>query len=327
MTSAGQSHYQVIYHCLEAASRFVPPVLSPAPALQSLREMIPSMPAAAAMAETDDGPPTSAQQALELADTAARLLTHLDEKSPANPLGWETVSGVIRILDDLAVQLGSTVRREKADLIRGLYVIIDPEVTGGRDPLDIARASIQGGARMLQLRDKLRDKGESLPLAISLQKLCAESGVSLIVNDHADIAAIVGAAGLHVGQTDLPVDQARRVLAPGQILGRSNSDVEQLIDSEQLGADHVAFGAVFQTNTTGKGLGRPPRGVEQLRIARDNAKTPLVAIGGINADNVASVVEAGADAICLTAAVASAPEPEAAAARLVKLIEEAGGRI
>ena len=178
---------------------------------------------------------------------------------------------------------------------------------------------------MLQLRDKLRDKGQSLALGFELQKLCTDSGVSLIINDHVDIAAIVGSAGLHVGQTDIPVDAARQVLAPGQMLGRSNSGIEQLVESEHMGADHVAFGAVFETNTTGKKLNRAPKGVEQLRIAKDNSRTPLVAIGGINASNIASVVEAGADAICLTAAVASAPEPEAAAADLVKIIEDAGG--
>ncbi len=278
-------------------------------------------------AESSDGPPATAQQTLELVLSASQLLSHLDESSNANPLGWETVAAITRILDDLTVQLGSTVRKEKADLVRGLYVIIDPRVTGGREPMAIAQASVRGGARMLQLRDKLRDKGESLALAFDLQKLCAESGVSLIVNDHFDIAAIVGSAGVHVGQTDIPVDRARQVLAPQQVLGRSNRDIEQLVESEQMGADHVAFGAVYETNTTGKGLGRPPRGVEQLRIARDNAQTPLVAIGGINAENAAAVVEAGADALCLTAAVASAPEPEAAAAELVKVIEEAGGRI
>ena len=325
MTRPGQSHYQVIFHCIESASRFVPPALSPAPALQNLRDIIPSLPAATAMAETDDGPPTSAQQTLELVSVAADLLSHLDEASSANPLGWETLAGVSRILDELTGQLGATIRREKADLVRGLYVIIDPQVTGGRDPLVIAQAAIQGGARMLQLRDKLRDKGESLPLAISLQKLCAESGASLILNDHADVAAIVGSAGLHVGQTDLPVEQARQVLAPHQVLGRSNHEIEELLDSERMGVDHVAFGAIYHTDT--KGVGRPPQGIDQLRLARDAAQTPLVAIGGINAENAAPVIEAGADAICVTAAVGSAAEPEAAAARLVKVIEEAGGRI
>jgi len=283
------------------------------------------MPAASAMAETDDGPPTSAQQTLELVSVAAELLAHLDESSPANPLGWETLSGVTRILDDLTSQLGAIVRREKADMVRGLYVIIDPQVTGGRDPFAIAQAAIQGGARMLQLRDKLRDKGESLPLARDLQKLCAEAGASLILNDHADVAAIVGAAGLHVGQTDLPVDQARRVLAPHQVLGRSNHEIEELVESERMGADHVAFGAIYHTDT--KGVGRPPQGIERLLLARDAAQTPLVAIGGITAENAAPVIEAGADAVCVPAAVGSAPEPEAAAAELVKVIEEAGGRI
>lgn len=325
MTNLAQSHYQVIFHCIESASRFVPPALSPAPALQSLRDVIPSLPAASAMAETDDGPPTSAQQTLELVSVAADLLSHLDESSSANPLGWETLAGVGRILDALTSQLGSAIRREKADLVRGLYVIIDPQVTGGRDPLAIAQAAIQGGARMLQLRDKLRDKGESLPLAIDLQEHCAKSGASLILNDHADVAAIVGSAGLHVGQTDLPVEQARQVLAPHQVLGRSNHEIEELLESERMGVDHVAFGAVYHTDT--KGVGRPPQGIDQLRLARDAAQTPLVAIGGINAENAAPVIEAGADAICVTAAVGSATEPEAAAARLVKVIEEAGGRV
>jgi thiamine-phosphate pyrophosphorylase len=235
------------------------------------------------------------------------------------------VSGVSRILNDLTAQLGATVRREKADMVRGLYVIIDPQVTGGRDPFAIARAAIQGGARMLQLRDKLRDKGESLPLAHDLQKLCVEAGASLILNDHADVAAIVGAAGLHVGQTDLPVEQARQVLAPHQVLGRSNHEIEELVESERIGADHVAFGAIYHTDT--KGVGRSPQGIERLLLARDAAQTPLVAIGGITAENAAPVIEAGVDAICVTAAVGSAAEPEAAAAKLVKVIEEAGGRI
>ena len=324
MTRHGGNYslYQVIFHCLATVSMFVPPTQSPVSALRSLRDTIPSLPTGA---NKGNVPPTTAQQTLELVSTASNLLSHLDESSAANPLGWESVAGVLRILEDLKIQLGAIVRKEKAHLVKGLYVIIDPRVTGGRDPMAIAQASVRGGARMLQLRDTLRDKGQSIALGFELQKLCTDSGVSLIINDHVDIAAIVGSAGLHVGQTDIPVDAARQVLAPGQMLGRSNSGIEQLVESEHMGADHVAFGAVFETNTTGKKLNRAPKGVEQLRIAKDNARTPLVAIGGINASNIASVVEAGADAICLTAAVASAPEPEAAAADLVKIIEDAGG--
>ena len=178
---------------------------------------------------------------------------------------------------------------------------------------------------MLQLRDKLRDKGEILSLATPLQQLCQENDVLLIINDHVDLGATLGSTGIHVGQTDMPVEQARQVLAAHQILGRSNREMDQLIESQQMGADHVAFGAIYQTST--KGTGRPPQGVERLREAREIAKMPLVAIGGITAENVAPVVEAGADAICVTAAVAAAPEPEAAASRLVEAIRAAGGKV
>ncbi|PKB78277.1 MAG: thiamine-phosphate diphosphorylase [SAR202 cluster bacterium Io17-Chloro-G9] len=220
-------------------------------------------------------------------------------------------------------------RARQADRVHGLYVIIDPEVTGGREPLEIARASVRGGAKMLQLRDKLRDKGTQLPLAQALKELCVANGVMLIINDHVDLAAAVDSHGVHVGQTDLPVAEARRVLAPHQVLGRSNRAIDLIIESQEMGADHVAFGAIYTTTTkvAPSGGRRGPQGIEPLIRAREAAKVPLVAIGGINAENVAPVVEAGADAICVTAAVASAPEPEAAAEQLVNAIREAGGRV
>ena len=179
---------------------------------------------------------------------------------------------------------------------------------------------------MLQLRDKLRDKGEQFPLGAALRDLCAANDALLIINDHADLAAALGPdhVGLHVGQTDLPVAEARKILAPGQVLGRSNREIDLIIESQQMGADHVAFGAMYTTTT--KQVTRSPQGPERLKQARAAAQVPLVAIGGITADNVAPVVEAGADAICVTAAVGSAPEPEAAAAALTEAIRAAGGR-
>ncbi len=249
----------------------------------------------------------------------------MEENEPANPLGGEMMSALFNVLADLAAESGAAVRRERSGLIRGLYVIIDPEVTGGRDPFTVAQAALRGGASILQLRDKLRDKGESLPLALALQKLCQESGAQLIMNDHADLAAVVGSAGLHVGQTDMPVHQARQVLAAGQVVGRSNHEIEELIESQEMEADHLAFGPIYQTGT--KGVGRPPQGIESLLRAREVSKTPLVAIGGITADNVGPVVEAGAAAVCVASAVGLAQEPEAAASRLVKAIEKVGGRV
>lgn len=266
----------------------------------------------------------SRSQALDMADAARGLLDVLDA---AQGIPADGALQLRRALDDAVIRLGAAMRRDQAELIRGLYVIIDPEVTGGREPLEIARAAINGGARMLQLRDKLRDKGEQLPLGIALRDLCAANDALLIINDHADLAAALGPehVGLHVGQTDLPVAEARKILAPGQVLGRSNREIDLIVESQEMGADHVAFGAMYTTTT--KQVTRAPQGPERLRQARAAASVPLVAIGGITADNVAPVVAAGADAICVTAAVGSAPEPEAAASALTEAIRVAGGRV
>ena len=270
------------------------------------------------------GPTRNRREALALAHAAAGLLVAMHN---AGQVGSDAELQLRRALDDVVNRIGTALRREQADRIRGLYVIIDPEVTGGREPLDIARAAINGGARMLQLRDKLRDKGEQLPLGEALRDLCAANDALLIINDHADLAAALGPdhVGLHVGQTDLPVAQARKILAPGQVLGRSNREIDLIVESQQMGADHVAFGAMYTTTT--KQVTRAPQGPERLKQARAAAQVPLVAIGGITAANVAPVVEAGADAICVTAAVGSAPEPEAAAAALTEAIRAAGGRV
>ena len=281
----------------------------------------------------DAGHPRSRADALTLAAAAGNLL---DIIQTAGAVPADAALQLRRALDDAADRIGSALRRQQAHRIHGLYVIIDPEVTGGRDPLDIARAALNGGARMLQLRDKLRDKGEQLPLAIALRDLCLAHDALLIINDHADLAAAIAAdsenagrhqlnVGLLVGQTDLPVSEARRILAPGQALGRSNREIELIIESQRLGADHVAFGAMYTTTT--KQVTRAPQGPARLRAARAAAAVPLVAIGGITADNVAPVVAAGADAVCVTAAVGLAPEPEAAAAALTEAIRNAGGRV
>ena len=324
MNDTGLSNYSMIHHCLSALT--AAPLATAASAHNGLSELLPSLPSPLALDAPEEAPPQTSEQTLALIATAQLLLSQLEANESSSPLPWEIAGRVRHALGELSSEVGAAIRREKADQVRGLYVIIDPQVTGGRDPLDIAVAAVNGGARMLQLRDKLRDKGESLPLATALQDLCQRNGALLIINDHADVAAAVGSGGLHVGQTDLPVAQARQIIAPHQVLGRSNREYEQLVESKEMGADHVAFGAIYAT--TSKGVARNPQGPERVREAKAIAgDTPLVAIGGINLGNVAPVVEAGADAICVTAAVGSAEEPEAAAARMTAAIEAAGGRV
>ena len=328
MTTANtlpESCYASLVHCLYTVSEQCPDTPPAAGALHRLRNLVLVLLSQLTAAPSVTTSGMTLTEALTLVTTSRELLTVLTGQGSGGPVNSEMNQALSETLDALTAGMGAALRQAQADKVRGLYVIIDPQVTGGRDPMEIASAAVNGGAKMLQLRDKLRDKGEILTLATPLQQLCQEHDVMLIMNDHVDLAATVGSAGVHVGQTDMPVDQVRKVLAPHQILGRSNREFDQLIESQEIGADHVAFGAIYQTTT--KGVGRPPQGIEPLRKARELAKVPLVAIGGINIDNVTPVVEAGADAICVTAAVASAENPEAAAAAMVEAIRSAGGKV
>ena len=214
------------------------------------------------------------------------------------------------------------IRQQRRRQVRGLYVIVDPEATKGRDVVEVAEATLRGGASVIQLRDKTRDKGEVLQIARTLKALCDAHDALFIVNDDADIALLSDAHGLHVGQTDLPVGEARRVLTPEQIVGRSNNGVEESQDSAGQGADYVAVGAIYSTTTMGKS-GRTALGPDKIRQVKQAVSAPVVAIGGINADNIAEVARAGADCICVVSAVTHADDPERAAAELVELIESA----
>ena len=213
-------------------------------------------------------------------------------------------------------------RRERVNRVRGLYVIVDPEATRSRDVIEVAEAALCGGASIIQLRDKTRDKGEALEVARTLKALCDRHDALFIVNDDADIAFLSEAHGLHVGQTDLPVQEARRVLSSEQIIGRSNNGTVEALDSQAKGADYLAVGAVFSTTTMGK-RGRTAVGADMIRAVKQAVSAPVVAIGGINADNIAEVARAGADCICVVSAVTYADDVESAASELVRLMESA----
>lgn len=206
--------------------------------------------------------------------------------------------------------------------IDGLYVIVGPDATRGRPVVEVAEAALRGGANVLQLRDKTADRGEVLPIAVRLQELCRDHGALFFVNDDIALGFACDADGIHLGQTDLPVDVARRILAPGKLIGRSNNSREEIEESVSMGVDYVAVGAVFPTTTVGKGA-RQAIGLDGIRQARDLTTLPLVAIGGINESNVADVIQAGADCVAVISAVTMADDPEAAARRLVDTIETA----
>ena len=219
-------------------------------------------------------------------------------------------------------EAGAETRADLAMKVSGIYVIVDPEATRGRPGIEVARASLEGGARVVQLRDKLRDKGPMLETARELKGLCDEFGALFVMNDHADVALVVGAHALHVGQTDLPVEATRRVLEPHQLLGSSNGTMEEVLRSSEQGVDYIAVGAIYATTTMGKS-GRRALGPEVITRVKSAVSEPVVAIGGINETNIGEVAAAGADCACVVSAITFADDPRASTRRLVDLFEGA----
>lgn len=196
---------------------------------------------------------------------------------------------------------------------RGLYVIIDPAVAGGRDLLPIAREAVAGGAAMLQWRDKTREKGLQLADVKAVAEICRGAGVPLIVNDHADLALAARADGVHLGQKDLPVREVRKLVPNRWIVGASTNNVDEAGAADADGADYVSVGNLF--GTTSKDDTRPAT-LDTLRDVKAAVHVPVCAIGGINDTNIAEVIAAGADIASVISAVMQADDPRAATERL-----------
>jgi thiamine-phosphate pyrophosphorylase len=190
-----------------------------------------------------------------------------------------------------------------------LYVVLDRMAAKGRSLEEILDATIAGGCRMVQLREKEWPSGRLLPLAERLRDRCRRASVTFIVNDRVDLAVAVGADGVHLGQDDLPVAAARPLLRRGMVLGRSTHSVAQARDAQAEGADYIAVGSMFPTQT------KPDFqlvGPELIRTIRPRITAPLVGIGGVTRENVAQVIRAGADGVAVISAVCGAPDPAAA---------------
>jgi thiamine-phosphate pyrophosphorylase len=180
-----------------------------------------------------------------------------------------------------------------------LYPILVPARIGNgslQEVSDFARELADGGATLIQLREKHACSREILRFARELRRVLPDQ-VRLILNDRADLALAAGVEGVHIGQDDLPPDAARRIIGSRRMLGVSTHNPEQAKAAEQSPADYVAIGPVF--STISKDNPDPLIGLEGVRIARTFTQKPLVAIGGITLENCLSVIEAGADAVAV----------------------------
>ena len=192
------------------------------------------------------------------------------------------------------------------------YAMIDP--AGGHEPVALARVLVQAGARILQLRLKDAGAREFLAAARAISEICRAAGAILIVNDRVDIAIRSEAHGVHLGQTDLPLDAARRMMGQDRIIGVSTHTVAQAVAAEAGGADYIGFGAIYSGGLKNV---KNAQGLERLAEVRQVVQIPIVAIGGITEATMPAVVASGADAAAIITDVVRAPDIGAKVAALL----------
>jgi thiamine-phosphate pyrophosphorylase len=206
--------------------------------------------------------------------------------------------------------------KHRSDFPRGLYGIADGTFRPEVSVLDKVRALVEGGAVCVQLRLKKESPAHVLELARAAAPLCRERGVLFLVNDRVDLAKLAGADGVHLGQDDLPIAEARRLVGEDFWIGATVRTLEEAKRAADEGADHVGFGPMFGTKT--KSVGVPPRGLEMLTDVAKNSPLPVVAIGGIDLERIESVARAGAHGAAVVSAALGAPDMRAATQQLAE---------
>lgn len=192
--------------------------------------------------------------------------------------------------------------------------MVDP--LAGHDPVDLASLMLEAGARVLQLRLKKVCARDFVKAAREIQELCGRAQALLLINDRIDVAMLAGAAGVHLGQNDIPLRAARKLLGPDRIIGISTASVDQARAAEAGGADYIGFGPMYPGGAKQTEVGK---GLAMLREVRAAVGIPIVAIGGITEARVPELLAAGADAVAIISDVVYAPDLPAKVKRLLSL--------
>ena len=200
-----------------------------------------------------------------------------------------------------------------------LYLVADADFATGRDLAALVAEAVRGGVTVVQLRAKSLAPPELVELGKAVAAALAGTGASFLVNDSPDAALACGAAGVHLGQDDPPVPEARRLLGPAGTIGVSVNTVEEALRAERDGADYVGAGPAYATATKATGL--PVLGPEGIARIKRAVRIPVVAIGGLGPDNAAAIARAGADGIAVVSAILGAPDARRAAERLRRAFE------
>ena len=211
-----------------------------------------------------------------------------------------------------------TDRHAAASKLCGLYVILDPSVCPDRSLLDVLQASAEAGAQLFQYRNKTASMKAAYAEALPLRKIARELGALFIVNDRCDLALAVDADGVHLGQGDLPLDLARKVMGPDKLIGISTHNPEQVRTATVGGPDYLGFGPIFKPGS--KADHDPVVGIAGLKAIRSLTPLPIFAIGGITLDHVGKVIRAGANGAAVISAILKASDIRRAVSAFVARI-------
>ncbi|OFZ28950.1 MAG: thiamine-phosphate diphosphorylase [Bdellovibrionales bacterium RIFCSPHIGHO2_01_FULL_40_29] len=199
-----------------------------------------------------------------------------------------------------------------------LYLVTDRKLCGERSLEDIILSAVQGGVSVVQLREKHLTSREYVELGKNVLKILRPFEVPLIINDRLDIALAIGADGVHLGQSDIHIADARKIMGPRALIGVSVETIAHAFEAEDWDVDYIAVSPVFPTQT--KTDLTSPWGLEGLKAVREISKHPIVAIGGVHLDNIKDVLNAGADGVAIVSAIILASSPKQMAINLKTII-------
>ena len=202
-----------------------------------------------------------------------------------------------------------------------LYLVTNRGLARGRSTLEIVSAAVQGGVTVVQLREKDCSTRDFIEQALTIKEFLKDRGVPMIINDRLDVAQAVKADGVHLGQSDMPLAMAKKILGDSMIIGISAESLQDAVEAEKGGADYLGVSPIYATPT--KTDTAPPLGLASLREIRKAVRLPLVGIGGLNRDNAAEVIRSGADGVAVVSAIVAADDPQTAADALKQIIQEA----
>ena len=205
---------------------------------------------------------------------------------------------------------------EKVEYKYPLYLVTDEKACKGKDFYESVEASIRGGAKIVQLREKNMDTRDFFKRALKLKEICHKHGVDFVINDRLDIAIAVDADGVHLGQSDMPIQKAKEILGHKKIIGISAKNMEEALEAQKYGADYIGVGAIFATDTK-KDSGFID--LETLKDMTNQINIPVLAIGGIGLGKLGYLKDTGIDGICVISDILGSDNPEK---RTRELLEE-----